>query len=392
MFERLTKQGWRCLLFALILLAQAGARADNLTTVRAGSLPALPAAEAVTRVMAVDSRLVALTAQDSWLLDETGKAWVRAPWKADGQIVRSAVRGKETLLLLDGAGQGADRVASLCSSRSTGSSSSSTWPMLGIGLYFYLREKRQSTADFFVGGRSIPFWAAGVSLYAANTSSISYIAIPAKAFETNWQYMTNNLVAVVALMFVAVWIVPLLRRLDLMSVFSLPRNALPPGHPHAGQRPLHPGAARQPHERDPVTCPRWRSPPSPASTVTWSILLMGGFTICYTALGGMKAVVWTDIVQLVVKMGGALFAIGFIVWSLNGGMAEFVRTAAAEDKTRLFDFSFDLTKATVWGFHVPGAVRRGADLPQGPGADAAHAVHQVNARKPAARSGRSRPS
>jgi solute:Na+ symporter, SSS family len=55
--------------------------------------------------------------------------------------------------------------------------------MLGIGLYFYLREKRNSTADFFVGGRSIPFWAAGVSLYAANTSSISYIAIPAKAFH-----------------------------------------------------------------------------------------------------------------------------------------------------------------------------------------------------------------
>jgi SSS family transporter len=84
--------------------------------------------------------------------------------------------------------------------------------------------------------------------------------------------------------------------------------------------------------------------------VTWSILMMGLFTICYTALGGMKAVVWTDIVQLVVKMGGALFAIGFIVWSLDGGWAEFVRTAAAEDKTRVFDFSFDLGKATVWGF------------------------------------------
>ncbi|RLM50719.1 sodium:solute symporter, partial [Halobellus sp. Atlit-31R] len=71
--------------------------------------------------------------------------------------------------------------------------------MLGIGWYYYAREKRNSTADFFVGGRSIPFWAAGISLYAANTSSISYIAIPAKAFETNWQYMTNNLIAVIAL-------------------------------------------------------------------------------------------------------------------------------------------------------------------------------------------------
>ncbi len=78
---------------------------------------------------------------------------------------------------------------------------------------FLLREKRNSTSDFFVGGPLDPLLAAGVSLYAANTSSISYIAIPAKAFETNWQYLTNNMVAVLGLMFVAVWIVPLLRRL-----------------------------------------------------------------------------------------------------------------------------------------------------------------------------------
>ena len=221
--------------------------------------------------------------------------------------------------------------------------------MLGIGLYFYLREKRQSTAEFFVGGRSIPFWAAGVSLYAANTSSISYIAIPAKAFETNWQYMTNNLIAVLGLMFVAVWIVPLLRRLDLMSVFSYLETRF-----HPAIRMLASGLfmLTQLGSRMSVILylPSLAIATITGIPVTWSILMMGLFTICYTALGGMKAVVWTDIVQLVVKMGGALFAIGFIVWSLDGGMAEFVRTAAAEDKTKVFDFSFDLSKATVWGF------------------------------------------
>ncbi len=52
----------------------------------------------------------------------------------------------------------------------------------------------------------------GVSLYATNTSSISYIAIPAKAFETDWQYIMNKLITILGLMFVAVWIVPLLHR------------------------------------------------------------------------------------------------------------------------------------------------------------------------------------
>jgi Na+/proline symporter len=64
----------------------------------------------------------------------------------------------------------------------------------------------------------------------------------------------------------------------------------------------------------------------------------------------MKAVIWTDFVQVIVKMGGAIFAIGFIIWSLKGGLPEFWHAATAENKMHLLDFSFDLTKATVWGF------------------------------------------
>ena len=221
--------------------------------------------------------------------------------------------------------------------------------MLGIGLHFYLREKRGSTSDFFVGGRSIPFWAAGISLYATNVSSISFIAIPAKAFETNWQYLANNLIAVLGLMFVAVWIVPLLRRLDLMSVFSYLETRF---HPVIRMLASALCIAMQIGARMSVIL---FLPSLAISTITgidvvWSILLMGVFTILYTTLGGMKAVIWTDFVQVFVMFGGAIFAIGFIIYNLNGGVPEFLGTAMAEDKMKLFDFSFDLTKATVWGF------------------------------------------
>lgn len=221
--------------------------------------------------------------------------------------------------------------------------------MIGIGLYFYLREKRNSTENFFVGSRTIPFWAAGLSLYAVNTSSISFIAIPAKAFETNWQYLTNNLIAVLGLMFVAVWIVPLLRRLDLMSTFSYLETRF---HPAIRMLASALAIVMQIGSRMSVIL---FLPALAISTITgidvvWSIWLMGGFTIVYTAMGGMKAVIWTDVVQVIVKMGGAIFAILFIVWTLRGGFGEFSRIAMEEDKTRLFDFSFDLTKATVWGF------------------------------------------
>ncbi len=221
--------------------------------------------------------------------------------------------------------------------------------MLGMGLYFYLREKRMSTSDFFVGGRTIPFWAVGISLYAANTSSISYIAIPAKAFETNWQYLTNNLVGVLGLMFVAVYIVPVLRRLDLMSVFSYLETRF---HPVIRTLSSLLYIAVQIGSRMSVILflPSLAIATMTGIPVTWSILIMGVFTMIYTALGGMKAVVWTDFVQLIVKMGGIAFAIGFIVYALDGGAAELFTIASAEDKMKLFDFSFDLTKATVWGF------------------------------------------
>ncbi|CAN7163041.1 sodium/solute symporter [Pseudoxanthomonas sp. LjRoot143] len=221
--------------------------------------------------------------------------------------------------------------------------------MIGIGLYFYLREKRNSTENFFVGSRTIPFWAAGLSLYAVNTSSISFIAIPAKAFETNWQYLTNNLIAVLGLMFVAIWIVPLLRRLNLMSTFSYLETRF---HPSIRMLASALAILMQIGSRMSVIL---FLPALAISTITgidvvWSVWLMGGFTIIYTAMGGMKAVIWTDVVQVIVKMGGAIFAILFIVWTLKGGFGEFTQIAMAEDKTKLFDFSFDLTKATVWGF------------------------------------------
>lgn len=221
--------------------------------------------------------------------------------------------------------------------------------MTSIGLYFYLREKRVSTADFFVGGRSIPFWAAGVSLYATNTSSISYIAIPAKAFETNWQYLTNNLVAILALTFVAVWIVPLLRRLDLMSIFQYLEIRF---HPAIRAIASALFILVQIGSRLSIILflPSLAIATVTSLDVVWSILIMGAVTIAYTALGGMKAVIWTDFVQLFVMFGGALFAIGFIIFGLDGGIGEFLSVAGPEGKMKLLDWRWDLTEATVWGF------------------------------------------
>ncbi|HEU4806411.1 MAG TPA: hypothetical protein VFS91_11515, partial [Nitrobacter sp.] len=92
--------------------------------------------------------------------------------------------------------------------------------MLGIGLIFYRRTKKGQSAEFFLGSRSIPAWAAGISMFAGSISSISYLAVPAKAFETDWQYIMSKIMTICGLVFVAIVVVPIFRRLSLVSVFN----------------------------------------------------------------------------------------------------------------------------------------------------------------------------
>jgi SSS family solute:Na+ symporter len=219
----------------------------------------------------------------------------------------------------------------------------------GIGLYYYLKEKKQSNEDFFVGGRSIPWWAAGVSLYATGTSAISYIATPAKSFAENWQYLAANVVGMVGTIFVAIWVVPLIRRLNLMSVYHYLEMRF---HPKIRVLASAIAIILQLGGRMSIVLflPSLAMAAVTGLNVVHSILIMGVVTIIYTVMGGMKAVIWTDFIQVIVMLGGAFVAIGYILVHLDGGTAEFFRVAAADAKMHTFDWSFDLTKATVWGF------------------------------------------
>ncbi len=217
------------------------------------------------------------------------------------------------------------------------------------GLYFYFKDKRQSNADFFLAGRNIPWWAAGISLYATGTSAISYIAIPAKSFATNWLYLAANVVGLFGMIFTAIWVVPLIRRLNLMSVYHYLEMRF---HPKIRALSSAIAIALQLGGRMSIVLflPSLAISAVTGINVIHSILVMGIVTIIYTVLGGMKAVIWTDVVQLIAMMGGALFAIGYVFAYTDGGLSGFFQTAIADDKFRTFDWSFDLTKATVWGF------------------------------------------
>ena len=280
-------------------------------------------------------------------------AWAEVPYRRSGSVDGVTAIGNGVLMTSAAGGRVNVENAQLVSSKRGLSGISWTivilylGAMIGVGVYWYLRDRQGTSSEFFLGSRAIPFWAAGVSLYATNTSSISYIAIPAKAFETDWQYMMNKLITILGLMFVAVWIVPLLRRLDLVSVFNYLEMRFHPAIRMIGSAlcmAMHVGGRMSVV----LFLPALAIATITGIDVVYSILLMGVCTIVYTAMGGMRAVVWTDFVQVIVLMGGALFAIGFVFHSL--GSSTIYETATAFDKTRLLNFSFDLTQPTIWGF------------------------------------------
>ncbi|HSI18867.1 MAG TPA: sodium/solute symporter [Sphingomonas sp.] len=282
-------------------------------------------------------------------------AWSALPWRASGGVEAAIPSGNGLVLAHADGGRMTFAIAEL--ERQRRALDLLDWTiiviymaaMLGVGGFMYRRAKLNSTSDFFLGSRSIPFWAAGVSMFAGNTSSISYLAIPAKAFETNWEYMTSKIVTVVGLMFVAIWVVPALRRLNLVSVFNYLEQRF-----HPGIRMLASALCIAMHVGGRMGVVLFL-PALAIGTITGfnvigCICILGVCTIIYTALGGMRAVVWTDFIQVIVLMGGALFAIGFIVWSLGFNAIE--HAAMASDKTHMVNTSFDFTQPTLWGFLI----------------------------------------
>ena len=78
------------------------------------------------------------------------------------------------------------------------------------------------------------------------------------------------------------------------------------------------------------------------------ILLMGIVTIAYCTMGGIEAVVWADVIQGIILVGGALISLGFLIGGINGGFSKMIEVAVADDKFNISKFAFDLQEAGFW--------------------------------------------
>ncbi len=222
--------------------------------------------------------------------------------------------------------------------------------MLLLGFYFMRREG--DSEDFFKGGGRIPWWAAGISIYATMLSAITYMAYPAKAFATDWTYYPM-LVTILLVSFPVIrYYLPFFRRLNVTSAYEyLERRFNAATRLMASALFIVFMVARMALV---LYLPSLALTAVTGIDIYTCIVLMGAITIVYCTMGGVEAVVWGDVVQGCILVGGALFAVGYLVLGTEGGIGGFWEIAVADDKLRLFDWSFDYRSATFWVIIIGG--------------------------------------
>lgn len=215
--------------------------------------------------------------------------------------------------------------------------------MVSIGFYFARRSK--NTDDYFRGGKHIPWWAAGCSIFATMLSSLTFTGIPSKAFAQDWVYAVGNMmIPVVALVGVFVAL-PFYRRIDVTSAYEYLEKRF-----SRAVRLFGSASFTLFHVfRMAVVLSLTGLALAVATPLTpaQSVLLMGVLSIIYCTMGGIEAVIWTDTIQTVVLLGGAFLAIVLLLVGAEGGLGGAVQMAWDADKFRIANFHWDVTNTQL---------------------------------------------
>jgi len=213
-----------------------------------------------------------------------------------------------------------------------------------MGWFFSKRQK--NTDDYFKGGARVPWWAAGLSIFGTALSAITFMAIPAKTFATDWSYFMLNMTIFMVAPVIIFLFIPFYRKMNITTAYeylearfnivvrligSLSFILFQIGR--MGVVMFLPSIAL-----NVVT----------GIDIFVCIGLMGIISLVYTMMGGIEAVIWTDVMQVIVLLGGALLSLVLIIIAVDGGFVSIVETAVENHKFNVIDLTWSLRQPTVW--------------------------------------------
>jgi SSS family transporter len=225
--------------------------------------------------------------------------------------------------------------------------------LIFIGHWFSKQGK--TTNDYFRGGRRVAGWAAGISIIGTKFSTVSFLSIPAKSFASDWTFLAVQIIIPVGAIIVIRYFLGFFYKLDVTTAFEYLEKRFNLLIRLIGSLNF-------------VIFEVFRMgilvllPSIVLSVITGidiyaCILIIGVVSTIYTILGGIEAVIWTDVLQVVIMVGGAVFAIAYALVNVEPGAIGAISHAVDSGKTQIFDFDLTLTTVTVWVviLHLPSA-------------------------------------
>jgi solute:Na+ symporter, SSS family len=221
--------------------------------------------------------------------------------------------------------------------------------VFGLGCWF--SRKSGTTQEFMAAGRSIPGWAVGLSIFGTYVSSIGFLGNTGKAFGGTWNSWVFGLSLPIAAVVAVKYFVPMYRRRNTVSAYSqLEERFGPWARTYALVCYLLTQLAR-------IGTILYLVALALAPLTGWDvkviILVTGMLVTLYTLLGGIEAVIWTDVAQSVVLIAGAILCVAVLLVSMPEGPGQLFEVANANDKFSLGSFSLSpdtlvMAEPTFW--------------------------------------------
>lgn len=222
----------------------------------------------------------------------------------------------------------------------------------GFGLLFYRRAS--DTEGFTVANRRLPGWVVGLSIFGTYLSSISFLALPGKAYSTNWSILAFALSLPIAAYVATRWFIPLYRSTNDISAYAyLERRFGLWARLYASFFYLLTQLARMGTIIFLVAL-------ALQSLTDWNIvyiiLVTGIIITLYTVVGGIEAVIWTDALQSIVLTAGAIICVIVLLVTMPGGVDQAISIASDNNKFSLGSFELIFTEPTFWVVLIYGLV------------------------------------
>ncbi|MBD3376377.1 sodium/solute symporter [candidate division KSB1 bacterium] len=212
--------------------------------------------------------------------------------------------------------------------------------LVGVTVFgVWVGKRQRNTRDYFLGDRNLPWTAVCFSVVATETSTLTFISIPGLAYLTNLNFLQITLGYLIGRIIISKTLLPAYYRGELYTAYELLRERF-------GSRMQRFSSMIFQITRLLADGVRLFATAIPLAVITgWSystcIIIIALFTIIYTYIGGIRAVVWMDVIQMAIYIGGAILA-GFVLLDkLPNGWSDVVNAAQADNKFQFFYLGFE---------------------------------------------------